>query len=132
MGNPMTGVQAHLPFPAEDAELLIKAANLLRDHEPEVDPRYEARLREAAAKLLEKKIAPLTATSPIEELLDHGIPKVVVTALKGEAILTVGALCEQTAEDLGFIHNIGRGTRRAQLCAVLAKFLMGLRPVPPK
>jgi hypothetical protein len=128
----MTGVQIHIQLPAEDPDLLRKYATVLDEHQPAVNPVYAERCRDNADELEANRAEAVTVASPIDLLASHGVHARVVTALKGQNITTVGQLCELDANMVGSINGIGFGKLRAQLCVVLAKFLMGLRPIPPK
>lgn len=128
----MTGTNLHIQLPADDPTVLRDYATLLDSLGSAVDPVYAQRCRDKADELEADRAKGITAASPIDELVSHGVPTRVITALKGQEIFTVGELCELDANQVGIIPNLGFGKLRAQLCRVLAEFLMGLRPVPPK
>lgn len=127
----MTGVKRHINLPAEDPALLRKYAAVLKEHEPAVDEMYVQRCLDKASALEANYAGRLTATSPVEDLLNHGVPRLVVNALKGQKINTVGELCERDADDLKDINMIGMGYV-GMVCQALAASFMGLRPTSPK
>lgn len=128
----MTGASRHVQIPADDPEFLKRLAAFLDQDPSHPDARYAERCREAAAKLEKTPLPTITAASPLQDLIPHGVAATDINRIAQIPVATVGELCDHSAS---WIHDKTRGVGMKtilQLSGVLARFNIGFRPEPPK